>query len=69
VEQPAAPEIVVKVEYFDKTKRLGFVEIFRLRGPDGKPEYLVRSEQTRWYGKVMQSSGEQVDQDLGSVVR
>jgi hypothetical protein len=32
-------------------------------------DYLIRTEQTRWYVKVLSSVGEQLEQDLGSVLK
>jgi hypothetical protein len=69
------------VSYLDKLgKNLGRLE-FAVRpkkseagplqvasGPE-KLEYLVRSEQTRWWGKVLTSAGEPLAQDLASVVK
>ena len=69
VEKPRAPKVIVQVEYFDGRKQIGFVELSRSTGSDGKPEYLVRTEYTRWYAQVFKTSAEQVEQDLKSVLK
>ncbi len=77
--KPVAPEdLVVRVEYFDKGSEIGFLELVKLppkmpAAPSeaGKPkaEYLVRTENTRWYAEVLASTAEQVEQDLASVLK
>jgi hypothetical protein len=75
--KPVAPEdVVVRVEYFDKKAEIGFVELVKLP-PAGiakepgkaKAQYLVKSENTRWYAEVLASTAEQVEQDLASVFK
>jgi hypothetical protein len=72
VEKPAAslsPEsAVVRIEYFGKKASLGFLEVYKVPGEKGN-DYLIRTEQTRWHVKVLSSVGEQVEQDLGSVLK
>jgi hypothetical protein len=71
VEPGPSVEPLFRAEYFGKQgKTLGFVEFARVT-QDGKakPDYLVRSEQTRWWGKVLSSSAEPVAQDLPSIVK
>jgi hypothetical protein len=72
VEKPAAqptPEsAVVRLEYFGKKDALGFLELYKVPGEKGS-DYLIRSEQTRWLVKVLSSAGEQVEQDLASVLK
>jgi hypothetical protein len=72
VETPAAPlrkeDAVVRVEYFSGGRQLGFLELYKVPGEKGS-EYLVKSERTRWAAKVLTSAAEQVDQDLGSVLK
>ena len=61
-------ERIVRVEYRGDSKPLGFVEIFRVgEGKDAK--YWARSETTRWYGSVLRSTGEQLEQDLAAVAK
>jgi hypothetical protein len=65
---PAPADYVFKIEYFDERKPIGFVELVRHPAEDGKVDYVARTEQTRWYATVLRSQGEQIDQDLKSVV-
>jgi hypothetical protein len=69
--EPGAEAQVVRVEYFSKPSRsLGWVEIARVPGQkQGENDYVARTEFTRWWTSVLKSSAEQVDQDLGSVVK
>ena len=63
---------VFAVEYFEGKKRIGELVLVRSQageGEDGKTEYLVRTDHTRWYATVIRTTAEQLDQDLGSVVR
>lgn len=74
VEQPKDPlppdAEVVRVELFAKGGRqLGFTELYKVPGDGKKPRYLVRTEHTRWYAEVLASVAEQVEQDLGSVLK
>ena len=69
VEKPQQASPVVKVEYFGGRERLGFLELSRLPGEEGKEDYLVRTEYTRWHAKLFRTSAEQVQQDLSSVLR
>jgi hypothetical protein len=72
VENPPAPltpeSQVVRLEYFGGQKSLGFLELFKVPGEKAS-EYLMRSEQTRWHVKALSNVGEQVEQDLGSVLK
>ncbi len=65
----APDSVVVRIEYLDGRRPRGFLELVKLPGGDGKDDFFVRTEQTRWYAKVLRSVGEQVAQDLASVVR
>jgi hypothetical protein len=65
---PAAESAVARVEYFGGAKPLGYLELFAVPGEKGN-DYLARSENTRWYVKVTTSLGEQVDQDLASLLK
>jgi hypothetical protein len=74
VETPAHPlgqdAATVRVGYFGKGGRhLGYVELFKVPGPQGKPMFLAKTEHTRWYAEVLTSAAEQVEQDLASVVK
>jgi len=72
LEPAAKPEDqVLTLEYYnDRGRKLGFLEIVRRPSKDGKekPDYVARSEQTRWYATVLRSTAEQIDQDLSSVL-
>jgi hypothetical protein len=68
---PKPEDQVVTVEYFnDKGRKLGFLELVRRPAKDAKekPEYVAKSERTRWHATVLRSTAEQIEQDLGSVV-
>lgn len=72
-------DALVRVEYFDGSKSLGFVELYKQPAevkPDVAPaanapknDYLVRTEWGRWYVKVPASTAEQVENDLASVLK
>ena len=68
-EPPVQPQdLVVRVDFFgDAKKPLGFVELVRRTGGD-QTEYMVRSEQSRWYGNVLRTTAEQIDQDVKSLL-
>ncbi|MGC4088599.1 MAG: DUF4340 domain-containing protein [Polyangiaceae bacterium] len=72
VEKPSQPlpanQAVVKLEYFSGNKSLGFLEVYKVTGEKG-PEYLARTEFTRWYVKLVASSAEQVETDTGRVAQ
>jgi hypothetical protein len=61
--------LVVRVDYFRGNKARGFLELYRTQGEAAKPEFWVRTEYLRWYGKLRQGSADQVQQDLGSVLK
>jgi hypothetical protein len=61
-------DAIVRVEYFDGGKSVGFVELYKLPGEKGN-DYLARTEWDRWYVKVMASTGEQIENDLASVLK
>jgi len=67
---PKPEEQAVRIEYFnDHGKELGFLELTR-RPAVGKerPEYVAKSERTRWQATVLRSTAEQIDQDLASIM-
>jgi len=71
VESPPqlSPEtLVVRLEYFGGAKALGFLELFKVPGEKGS-DYLIRTEHGRWHVKVLSNVGEQVEQDLASVLK
>jgi hypothetical protein len=68
---PKPEDQVVSLEYFnDHGRKLGFFELVRRPAKDGKekPDYVARSERTRWHATVLKSTAEQIDQDLASVL-
>jgi hypothetical protein len=65
---PEDASSVVRVEYRSSSKALGFVELHR-RVVDEKDEYVVSSEYTRMSSTVPASLGEQIAEDLGSLVK
>ncbi len=72
VEKPAAPlkpeDAVLRIDYFVGTKAVGFLELFKVPGEKGS-DYLARTEQGRWYVKVLASAAEQVEQDLPGLLK
>jgi uncharacterized protein DUF4340 len=68
---PKPEDQVLKLTYFnDHGRQLGFLELVRRPGKDAKekPEYVARSERTRWHATVLRSTAEQIEQDLPSVM-
>jgi len=66
---PLTPEsALLRIEYFGGTKSLGYLELYKAPGEKGN-DYFVRTEYGRWFVKVLASAGEQVEQDVGSIVR
>ncbi len=72
IEKPAKalrPEdALVRVEYFDGGKSVGFIELYKQPTEKGN-DYLARTEWDRWYVKVPGATAEQIEQDLGSVLK
>jgi hypothetical protein len=72
IEKPSKPlraeDAIVRVEYFNAGKSIGFVELYKLPGEKGN-DYLARTEWDRWYVKVPTTTAEQIEQDLGSVLK
>lgn len=68
--KPSEPEaLVARVEYLGSGDRvLGFLELVR-QGEGAQAEYLAKSELSRWSTKIAKSSGEQIEQDLGSILK
>lgn len=67
---PEGASPVVRVEYRGTSGPLGFLEL--VKGPPGekgKAEYFIRTERTRRHAKVTASLAEQVEQDVGSIVK
>jgi hypothetical protein len=71
IENPEpAPTPLFEVEYFGaQGKRLGRISVARVPGKEAdKPDFLARSEHTRWWGKVLRSNAEQLAQDLSALL-
>lgn len=68
---PSDKQDVVRIDYAAGTRKLGFVELARMSSKDasGKPEYVVRTERTRMFAKVPATTAEQIEQDLGSILK
>lgn len=67
---PEPRETVVRIEYSGSSGSLGFLEVIRgPAGEGGKPTYFVLTERTRVPGKVTASAAEQVEQDVGAIVK
>lgn len=64
---PEPREVLLKVDYTGK-KPLGFVEVVKVKGAE-KPTFYLRTEHTRLYGKVVGTVAEQLEQDLGTIVK
>jgi hypothetical protein len=72
VEKPSKPlspaDAIVRVEYFNAGKSVGFVELYKLPAEKGN-DYLARTEWDRWYVKVPATTAEQIETDLASVLK
>jgi hypothetical protein len=64
---PEGKEPMLKIDYTGK-KPLGVVEIAKVKGAD-KPVFWLRTEHTRLWGKVATPAAEQLEQDLGAIVK
>ncbi len=64
---PEGKEPLLKVEYTGK-KPLGNLEVIKVKGGD-KPTFYIRTEHTRLFGKVVGTAAEQIEQDLGTIVK
>lgn len=68
---PEGKQDVLRVAYASASSELGFLELVRVPAADpaGKPDYYVLTERTRLYAKVSAQTAEQVEQDLGSILK
>jgi Domain of unknown function (DUF4340) len=64
---PEGRETVLKIDYTGR-KPLGFVELVRVKSGD-KLVFYLRTEHTRLYGKVTGTQADQLEQDLGTIVK
>jgi hypothetical protein len=63
-------EPVVRIEYkVTSSAKPSFLELVKVPSASGKPDYFIQTERIRQLAKVTQSFGEQVDQDVGSIVK
>jgi hypothetical protein len=77
--EPNASEPIVRVEYKAKGVQGAFIEIAKIPSTAPAPaapnstapkfDFIVRSERTRQWAKVYAPVAEQVEQDLGSILR
>jgi hypothetical protein len=78
--EPTAPEVVLRIDYKVKGLQLAYLEMAKVPGTSApvtpatapaspKPDFLIRSERTRQWAKVAGPGGEQVDQDVTSVLK
>ena len=67
---PGGAQLVVRVDFTVPSMKGAFVELEKVfpSTPEGKPDYYIRTERTRQWAKVAPSLGEQVDQDVGSIL-
>jgi hypothetical protein len=65
---PEGREPLLKVDYVGGKKPLGSLELVKVKGAD-KPTFYLRTERTRLYGKVVGTAAEQLEQDLGAIVK
>jgi len=66
---PSPPDRVVRIEYKVKGSDRLFLEVAKTPGEGAHHEYLIRSERTRLWTKTYAPWAEQVEQDLGSVLK
>jgi hypothetical protein len=66
--QPNAAETVARIEYRARGAQGAFLEIAKVPGSP-KPDFVIKTERTRLWAKVNATIGEQVEQDLGSVLK
>jgi hypothetical protein len=70
-EPPKDGTLVLRIEYYGGPGLLGYVELMRGApvASGQKPEYYVTTEHTHLWGKVYQVTAEQIESDLGSIVK
>jgi hypothetical protein len=70
--EPPNRTVIVRIEYDGGSGNLGFFELSKTPSTDSsqlKGDYWILTEHTHLYGKLLPASGEQVEQDLGSIVK
>jgi hypothetical protein len=68
---PEGNTVVVRVEYYGGPGALGFFELAKAApvASGQKSEYWIMTEHSHLWGKVYQVTAEQIEQDVGSVVK
>lgn len=68
---PEGQTVVLRVEYYGAPGLLGFFELAKGApvASGQKPDYWIMTEHTHLWGKVYQVTAEQIEQDVGSVVK
>jgi hypothetical protein len=68
---PAGHTVVARVEYSGGPGNLGFFELAKGApvASGQKPDYWIMTEHSHLWGKVYQVTAEQIEQDVGSVVK
>jgi hypothetical protein len=69
---PAGGEVVARIEFASAGgAKLGYLELIKAppATPEGKPDYYIVTERTRLHAKVPAQAAEQVEQDVGSVLK
>ena len=69
---PEGRTVLVRIDYDGSSGNLGYFELSKTPSTDSsalKGDYWIATEHTHLYGKLLPASGEQVEQDLGSVLK
>ena len=70
---PAGAEVVVRIDFAGAggAAKIGYLELIKAApaAPGGKPDYYIVTERTRLHAKVPAQAAEQVEQDVGSVLK
>jgi hypothetical protein len=69
---PAGAEVVVRLDFAGGGgQKLGYLELIKAApaASGGKPDYYIMTERTRLHAKVPAQAAEQVEQDVGSVLK
>jgi hypothetical protein len=66
-----ARTVIVRIDYDGSSGNLGYFELSKTASTDatGKFDYWIITEHTHLPGKLPPQTGEQVEQDLGSIVK
>jgi hypothetical protein len=65
---PRPDQLTVRVDYLSGSKNLGFFELYKM-GADKGSDYLARTESSRWYFKIVAGVADQLEQDVGTVLK